>query len=154
MPEITVTIDRLEWVESFTEEVATPLGRAQVLVRPCQSFRAWLHVGPLRDHWHYFQPAAVADRMHGYELADELAAVESLVREVVFSWAPHLEPRDPTDRRHVHGGQDERIAVAWSPAARQAAAGVLEPHLPKIQAAHAEQALRFAAPPPVVVSDE
>jgi hypothetical protein len=149
----SVTIDRFEYVETVTMEVESPLGGALVTEAPCDHLRATISAGPVVGHWLYFKPEAIADRMQGYELADELVAIESLVRELVFSWAAELEPADPTDRRHVNGGQDKRITVKWSPAARLAVAAVLPPHLPRIHEAH-RRARELAAPPPVIESEE
>jgi hypothetical protein len=68
------------------------------------------------------RPEAVANRMVGYTLDSPLAALESLVREAVFSWAPSVTPADPANTVDVNGGVDDRIAVGWKDDGAKAAA--------------------------------
>lgn len=62
----------------------------------------------------WFKPEAIGNRLAGYGLTELEHAIESIVRETVFSLSPSLEPEDPSNRIHVNGGVDERISVKWS----------------------------------------
>lgn len=121
----TANIDAIEYVGTIETETVTPLGLTATQSVPCDSIRVTLTVGDVAGHWLYFRPEAIADRMHGYSVADEQVAIESLVRELVFGWSPQLVAADPADPVQVNGGADDRIAVTWTDTAKAAAGELL-----------------------------
>lgn len=134
MSDVTATITNFAYLETITQELETPLGSSTVEV-PCDMLQAVVDSKPVLGHPIHFAPEAVGNRMAGYEIDDIVAAVESLVREVMFGWSPSMEPVDPSSPIDVNGGLDERIAVVWTEEASAQATEVLDPMAERIYAA-------------------
>jgi hypothetical protein len=140
---LTATIESFEYVATEPLVTTTPLGETMTSDVEIDSYRVVFSVGKVADHPFYFRPEAIANRIVGYALADGKAAVESLVREVVFGWAPSLQPADPENRIDVNGGVDSRIDVVWTADAEAQHAAMTD-----AEAARIVRALEFFSEPP------
>jgi len=106
----TVKIKALEATET-TVTVPTMLGTAEMEFEP--ALRAIIDVDDkVTDHWHYFKPEALVNRMDLYGLDNEIEAVEALERELVRSWAP-VQVAAGAHMRERLGGIDKQVEVVW-----------------------------------------
>jgi hypothetical protein len=116
---LRATIKQIEWVETIKTEVQAPHGKRSTISTPAQHFRVLVDVetpgGSISDHAVIVPAMALASRgvIYGHEEGDHRAALESIVRELVFSWEA-LEPAG-AEEQHRYGGADERITVDWHP---------------------------------------
>jgi len=124
-----VTITNLVYEGVHEVEHETPLGLKVKRQIEIDSFVVTFSVGKVKDHNLYFKPEALGNRITHYDsVEEEMAAVESLVRECVFGWTDELQPEDPEDRVQLHGGIDPRITVKWAKGARKDAEQIVHPH--------------------------
>lgn len=136
MAQYTGTISSLVYDETVEVEQTTPLGTFTNLV-PVDMLTVTVQVKGVPDQSLTFSPEAVGNRMAVYEIDDIVAAVESIVREVVFSWDPTLAPPpDPTlPMSEITGGLHPEIAILWTEEASAQATEVLDPLADRIYAA-------------------
>ena len=110
---MVATITNIEYVATVDIQDTTPLGTSVARTVEVDNIIVTFSVASVVDHQLHFKPEAIGNRMVGYSLEAEQAAVESLVREVVFAGSPDLLPADPANRVDVNGGVDERIGITW-----------------------------------------
>lgn len=140
---VAVTINSLAYVDTVDEQQTTPLGETVTATVNVDVLVASISCGDVTDHPLYFKPEAVGNRMANYPDVDTpLAGVETLTRELIFSWSPSLTPADPTNHVDVNGGVDGRITVGWVDGVDTDAQSVLDGLADRINAARAA----FTAP--------
>lgn len=148
-----VTITDLAFAETVEVPFPTPLDPNGTATVPNRYVTAKIDVAALTGYDVHFEPEAIGNRMVGYSLSEEKHAVETLVRECVFSWLPELQPADPQNAIDVQGGLDDRITVAWG-VSDDAIAAVLQPLADRIAAAVAIFTPEAPAPDGAPVVDD
>jgi hypothetical protein len=130
---LTATITDVKYVDKISETTTTPLGETSVVDVPLDSFVVTFSSGKVINQELWFKPEAIGNRIANYEpVMDHKEAIEALVRELVFSWAPSLTPADPDNKSDVNGGVDDRIAIEWK---FEMDPAIVEDHSDRIEAA-------------------
>lgn len=120
------TINSIEYVGTTETENTTPVGVKFTASTDVDAILVYFSVADVKKHPLWFKPEAISNRVEEYGLADNLHAIEALVREVVFGWY-HLEPQGES-RPEINGGVDRRITIKWGTGAKKAARSILSQH--------------------------